>query len=71
MKTESAEFWTARMARHTLFEVRFFLVYKIGNLLISISPYRERVIHPLFAILEILPTYSPYNAVVGVVLSQK
>ena len=25
----------------------------------------------LFAILEILPTYSPYNAVVGVVLSQK
>jgi hypothetical protein len=39
---------------------------KFGNILISISQYRERVIHPLFAILEILPTYSPYNAVVGV-----
>jgi hypothetical protein len=44
---------------------------EIGNISIYISGYRERVIHPLFAILEILPTYSPYNAVVGVVLSQK
>jgi hypothetical protein len=44
---------------------------KFGNILIFISEYRERVIHPLFAILEILPTYSPNNAVVGVVLSQK
>jgi hypothetical protein len=39
---------------------------------ILISVYRECVIPPLFAILEILPNYSPYkNAVVGVVLSQQ
>ena len=38
---------------------------------ILISVYRECVIPPLFAILEILPNYSPYkNAVIGLVLSQ-